>query len=141
MPKIFVYVRLRTAPAVAGGYGLRRNGNGREMKGMMNAVSIGPRSKAAKGGVMKILWIVTMVFLLSVVGYSGLSGAPLKPPVGAVALDASSAISPGPVQTAALAETARDVNNDATGLSAYLQLHKTRDESGRGGARANTCVE
>ncbi len=86
-----------------------------------------------------------MVFLLSVVGYSGPSGAPLKPSMGAVALDASSASQPKPEQTAAVqaTEPARDGDNAATDLSVYVFLHKTRYENIRGPveAHANACAE
>lgn len=89
---------------------------------------------------MKILWIVTLVILLSVAGYSGLSGAPLKVAAPTVDLDASAAVLRNPVQLAA-APVPGSTDKPATDLSAYVLLHKTRYETIRGEARANMCPE
>lgn len=92
---------------------------------------------------MKTLWLTVVLSLLSIVAYSGLSGAPtgagqpphempatpsiaadpplLITPVGAIALGASSD-EPAPGSTA-------DASYPPVDLSTYVFLHKTWDEN------------
>jgi hypothetical protein len=95
-----------------------------------------------KGSAMKTVWVCVLLSLLSIVAYSGFSDAlsgsgqpliemPASPsiaatppslntPVGAIALDASSGrLAPD--------STGND-NNQTTDLSAYVFLHKTRND-------------
>lgn len=102
----------------------------------------GRSKKAGKGGVMKILWIPGLLFLLSVVAYSGVSSAPPKRALEEAVVPAASSVrARQPAQSVAAARPAYDGNHAATDFSAYVLLHKTRYETTRGEARANMCPE